>query len=277
MKPTIDKTNCVQCKLCVIDCPANCIDIENFSIGSDCIECAHCIAICPNQAVQNKSKPILLEADHIEFNSLKNFITNLRTIRNFKNKEIEKGKIEKIISELRHAPSASNSRNVGYTILTNKEDIIELNNIVASGLYKKIKAATNFPLNMLIRISKGANALNKLKKYRSYFERKFKTKPNFICYNAPAIIISYYDNTDMGMMQTDSTIWASYISFMAKSLGLATCFNGFIEMILKKNAKLHAKFGIPKNKKIGSVLLIGYPNVKYTNQTQREMPDIIWK
>ncbi|MCE9185546.1 4Fe-4S binding protein [Bacteroides fragilis] len=52
-KPVIDSDKCVDCKLCVRNCKAACIDIENHRIDySRCVTCMDCIEKCHKGAIR---------------------------------------------------------------------------------------------------------------------------------------------------------------------------------------------------------------------------------
>ncbi len=56
-RPAIDKSKCVGCKMCVKNCKASCIDIDNYSIDySRCVVCGDCITKCKKNAVSYTSK-----------------------------------------------------------------------------------------------------------------------------------------------------------------------------------------------------------------------------
>lgn len=71
--------------------------------NSNCVKCGHCIAICPVRAISTDDYDIneVIEYNKndfdIESDNLLNFIKYKRTIRNFKNQDIENEKIFKII------------------------------------------------------------------------------------------------------------------------------------------------------------------------------------
>lgn len=56
MKPVIDYSKCTKCRLCVIYCPENTIDLlEGFDVRIDydyCKGCGVCAQICPQKAIQ---------------------------------------------------------------------------------------------------------------------------------------------------------------------------------------------------------------------------------
>ena len=50
---TIDREKCIGCGLCVKDCPAGKLRLEDKKAvyTPECIECGHCVAVCPRAAV----------------------------------------------------------------------------------------------------------------------------------------------------------------------------------------------------------------------------------
>ena len=56
-KPVIDKSKCVDCKLCARNCKASCIDIENHAIDySRCVTCMDCIDVCRKGAIEYRRR-----------------------------------------------------------------------------------------------------------------------------------------------------------------------------------------------------------------------------
>ena len=74
------------------------------------------------------------------------------------------------------------------------------------------------------------------------------------------------------MAEADANIWATYTSIYANTLGLNTCFNGFIVKAMGKKSKLNPQCKIPANHQVYASLLVGYPKVKYRNETSRQSP-----
>jgi ferredoxin len=59
-KIRLDKSKCIDCKLCMKNCKSSCIDIENDRIDySRCVSCFNCIYKCPKKGVSFSMKKIL--------------------------------------------------------------------------------------------------------------------------------------------------------------------------------------------------------------------------
>lgn len=102
-KITIDKEKCIGCQMCIQDCPAKNIKLNNQKaeiIDDECIMCGHCVAICPKNAVSisgyEESKP---KPKDIQINpeQILNTIRFRRTIRQFQKKEIDSNILESIL------------------------------------------------------------------------------------------------------------------------------------------------------------------------------------
>jgi hypothetical protein len=78
--------------------------------------------------------------------------------------------------------------------------------------------------------------------------------------------------TKYGMECADAYIWATYTSIYANTLGLGTCFNGFITNAMDRSKSMRKEFGIPDGHRVHAALLIGHPKVKYIHEAGRDIP-----
>lgn len=54
-KPQIDKATCTKCRLCVINCKSQCIDLENQTVDeSRCVACLNCTVVCKSASINYK-------------------------------------------------------------------------------------------------------------------------------------------------------------------------------------------------------------------------------
>ncbi len=97
---------------------------------------------------------------------------------------------------------------------------------------------------------------------------------SLICHHAPSVMLFHAPITKYGMECADAYIWATYTSIYANTLGLGTCFNGFITNAMARSKSLQKEFGIPNGHRVHAALLIGHPSVKYINEVGRDVPKV---
>ena len=84
--PWIKEEDCIGCGVCVEECPADAIYIENEKARMNmdkCIRCGTCHDICPQEAVRHDSERIPLEIEE-------NIEHTKKIIQNFEDKEKKK-------------------------------------------------------------------------------------------------------------------------------------------------------------------------------------------
>ena len=269
----VDRDIRIACEQCIKDCPVNDIYLKEGKAhikNEACIKCGHCIAICPVKAVStddyDMSEVIEYKKEdfQIEPERLLNFIKFRRSVRRFKNKEVEKEKIEKIIEAGRFAPTSTNSQDVSYTVL--QKELPKIKALTYEILNKKGQYILENMNDNIKHLERYANLWTKM-----YEAHKLDPKANDRLFlNAPlAIVISAKTPLDGGLASAN-------MELMVDSLGLGTYFNGFFQVAAQDNEELLNLLNIPKEKQLISCLVIGYPNVSYKRTVPREKADITW-
>ncbi len=102
----IDESTCTGCGLCVGDCPSRAIKLKERKAKvrfPKCLECGHCVAICPTNSVSmddydmNEIMPKDSIVNTISPEVMLNNIKYRRSIRKYKDIQVEKDKVEQII------------------------------------------------------------------------------------------------------------------------------------------------------------------------------------
>ncbi|MBI9067572.1 MAG: nitroreductase family protein [Salinivirgaceae bacterium] len=271
--PEIKLDKCIQCLKCVNDCPSGAINIESGVIDPSCIHCGHCVAICPESTIYpDKGEIKKLEAVGILPVNFENLSATLRTCRSYQSKEIDSETMELLLENMKHYPSASNSRPLEITHVKSKDMVEKLNDTTAYTLIKSFNFISSPLLKPLVKVFAPSIDIPKLAKYKDTFIEKQKPGSSQVCYHAPSVLIFHGPVTKFGMAAADAYIWATYTSIYAHTLGLGTCFNGFISNAMKRSKSMRAAFNIPAKHQVYAALLVGYPKVKYVNQVGREKP-----
>jgi ferredoxin len=273
--PFIKLEKCTRCLKCVKDCPAQAITIETGAIADTCIHCGHCVAICPEMAVRPDFGDVfLLQPHEVTPKDFRNLSSGIRSCRSYLPKDVPDAVLLQLIDNMKHYPSASNARPLQVTIVRSKEKVKLLNDLTEEALIRMFSFLCQPWVSPFIRIFAPSINVNKIKRYRDSFISRSETNDSQICHHAPAAVLFHGEVSKTGMAEADANIWATYTSIYANTLGLGTCFNGFIVKAMGKKSKLNPKFKVPVNHQVYAALLVGYPKVKYRNEASRTSPEV---
>ena len=266
----INKETCIGCGLCVKECSRNAIVLINDKADIDlslCNECGHCYAVCPKSSV---SMPLYDENEIMEYDASKlkldpddflYFQKFRRSIRNFKDKEVDPDKLNKIIEAGRYSPTASNRQLNRYIVI--KDRINEVREMAIKTLYD---LANDVSFNM------GGGIDYRqiwLRMYDDYKEQKIDR----LFFDAPQIIVIISEEKG-GFAEVNGGLAASRMELQANSLGLGVCYIGFFKIALLYNSKLRELIGMKGNEEFILSFIMGYPNVKYQRSVNRKSADV---
>lgn len=273
---------CVECMLCVRDCVMGVwriVDGKSRPMETElCNRCSHCIAICPSDAIVHdnlrKEDLVTVNRNNLSPDVYRDIIISRRSIRQFKDEPVPRAMIERIIDLARYAPSASNSQNVGYIIITDRR-LIES---TAAGLFSlgnRLYNATKKGIGRLFVNLTGLSKNRYLKVMDYAQEQNARTGRDFVLYNAPVLILIHAPKRQP-FASDNCNIAATTMINYAHTLGLGTCFTGILTLALRFNGRLRKKLGVPKNGRVYAALVMGYPQYRYTNTVSRKIPEVKW-
>lgn len=265
----VDENKCIGCGLCVKDCIANNIILEEIDAATKkakvkkaCFECGHCIAVCPKGAFEAEGYDMseVKEMDDsqcgLDADALLQAIQFRRSIRNYKKKPVEREKLEKLAEAVRYTATAKNNQDTYVVFVQEQKD--ELKQKVWDYIESIIPAKrSEIPRELLPYVG---------------FNRQRKANPDddYLFRNAPVVAFITSDwILDPGMA-------AQNMELMAAAQGLGVLFNGFLARIVDNSEDLKEWLGI-SGKQIKGCLLLGYPAVKYKRTVPRKPANVIWK
>lgn len=269
----VDKEKCISCGLCIEDCPVMCISFVDEKANVDntrCIMCGHCIAICPQNAVSTDDYDMdeVVEFDKSKFevdsDNLLNFIKFRRSTRQFKSKDVEVEKLEKIIEAGRYTQTSTNSQDVSYIVI--RERLDELREMTIDALYKQGQYLID-------------NLNEETKKFEKYARmwiamyENYKNDPknsDRIFFNAPAVILVVSKTPINGGLASTN------MELMTNALGLGTFYSGFLVRASQGNEQMREFLGLEAEDQIITCMVIGYPSVKYKRTVPRKDANITW-
>lgn len=267
----IDKEKCIGCGLCIKDCPTGTIGMEDGKAlfnNTVCIRCGHCIAVCPKNAVVSEEYDM---NDVLEYNEdlfkisperLLNFIKFRRTIRFFKDREVEDEKLLKIIEAGRFAPTGSNAQDVKYVII--KKDIQKFRKLILKSLHDIgeliLKNREDYS-EALIRYAKMWKMM-----YTLYLKNPNGRETLF--FNSKAIILV------VSKSPIDAGLASFSMELMANALGLGNVFSGFTVRGALGNKEIKSFLKIDEDEEVVSTMILGYPDISYKRTVPRKKPSI---
>jgi len=165
-------------------------------------------------------------------------INHRQSVRKYKDKSVEREKIEKMIEAVHMAPSACNSQPWRIIVV----DEPELKNEVAKATFSKTIAFNKFaveaPVIAVLVIEKA----------------------KLIAQIGGSIKNMEYPKIDIG-------IAASHFCLQAAELGLGTCMIGWFD-----EKKIQQLLKIPEKRKVGLVITLGYPPDDYKQRQKIRKP-----
>jgi nitroreductase/ferredoxin len=268
----IDKKKCRRDGICVAECPVRIIELRDGSPVPEpvesaedfCIRCGHCVAVCPHGAFAHAeiavkdcapvNKDLRLTVRHVE-----HFLRSRRSIRTYKEKPIEREKLQRLIEVARYAPSGSNSQRVQWLVLNSKEKVREVAGLTADWMRHLIEE--DHPVAKGYRLRGIVDA--------------WDSGVDFICRGAAGLVITHAP-ADYQAARADCTIAITFFDLAAPSFGLGTCWAGLFMFAAAQWPPLRKALDLPEGHACFGAMMIGYPKYTYLRLPPRREPVIKW-
>lgn len=277
---------CNRCMLCVKDCAAGVwrdINGEPTPFAPQlCNLCSHCIAVCPKGAIEHslldtsKVKPVRKKG--LDSESYREIVMGRRSVREYKENPVPKEIIEDILDLAKYSPTASNTQNVQYTVVTDRELLKKVSRRVFGYAIKTnsfLKTRTGKLVKSAISKTNFGKTFGKYTAGIDYYIERAEKGKDYILHNAPVLIL-IHTPADSSFAADNCNISATNITNYAYSLGLGTCYIGFLTMALRHDKRLREMLKIPKDRKVHASLVLGYPAYRHSFTVYRKEPVVHW-
>lgn len=264
----VDYTLCNQDSLCVLECPARIIEMQEQGPvaieGAEdiCIRCGHCVTICPEGALSldflspgecmHVDETLLLSPGHVE-----HFLRTRRSIRTYGQKPVPEDVVEKCLSIASTAPTGSNRQPVKWLVVHEKKDVHTVTEHVIDWMKYTLEnhpeVAANFNMGFLIEA------------WENNIDR--------ICRNAPHLVFAY-TLKEMGNGKADCDTAIAYLELTLPSFGLGSCWAGYVTFAVAQWPPLAEFLGIGKEFRVHGAVMFGSPKFNYKRIPQRKKADI---
>lgn len=282
---TIDESKCTGCLLCAKVCFTNYEATKNGKARAVetpplCAACGHCVAICPTGAISHPSVPNsacqpLNEADRPSYDQFMGFLRMRRSRREFKDQDVSREVIDKLLAAATQAPNGINRKNVCYTVITDRSVMKQMTDRITDQTVKFAKMLKNPVARFLFSTFNRAlmSEMDMLMPLMDQIGSFQESSIDMVAYNAPCAILVHTTKTDMCGSE-DSVYAASNIQYAAETLGLGTCCIGFITGTINSDPGLKKLVQLPPGHKVHTSLVVGYPEFRYTKSAPKTLQNV---
>ena len=238
--PYIDEKNvykCISCGLCVAFCPHEACYVENLD---------------PNQ-FSKVNKDNLATAEQLD-----TFIKTRRSVRNFRNSLVEQETIDKIMDDVRYAPSAKNTHNNRWIMTKSREETVKLGDLVAQYMqenFDKVPEAHSLHYKLV--------------------SRAYKSGKDVIMRGAPHIIISVLPD-DYEWKAEDGSIALTYFELAAHAHNIGCVWAGYFTTAVRHYKPLRDALGLKDDEYVAGAQLFGNPVYRTRQITSRKPNNITY-
>ncbi len=174
-------------------------------------------------------------------------LKNRRSIRKYKDTPVNKELIEEIIQAGKYAPSATNQQPWRFIVISNKQMIREIADVVKQEIKAILKR--RFILKYRFPALKNNRAVTLL-------AATALSKEDILFFDAPVLLFIVTEKKRF--FDESCACCAENMMLAAHSLGLGSCWIGFAHF-LELNKEWMKKIGVPEGYHISASLVFGHP------------------
>jgi nitroreductase/NAD-dependent dihydropyrimidine dehydrogenase PreA subunit len=257
----VDKENCRRDGLCIEACPPRILKAgeDGYPVVEEgaeaaCVECGHCVAVCSSGAMSHERLPMeeFLPAQQVKpetAGELEALMRSRRSVREYKDKPVDRAILAGLMDTVHYAPTAVNSRKVGWIVVEDRSLTRRLAELGAEWM-----ASTSL-----------------LARYSTLWDQGSDT----VLRGAPHVVLAHTP-ADYAWGETDSVIALSYLELAAAARGLGTCWAGLLTRAVGGHPALAKAIGLPEGQKVHGALMLGWPKYRYRLVPPRKSAGVTW-
>jgi nitroreductase len=229
---------------------------------------------CPGWKAHMKSLP----DQPFEYEEFFDFLQRRRSVRVFKDRPVERELIDKILAAAATAPMGFPPHSTEVVVIDQREELDFLLEQLVEDYEFMIKGFSNPIARTMIRLNAGAENFHALKNYildvaRHANEVYQQNGADHYLRGAPVLML-FHGNRWAMSYEENAHLVCHHSMLAALSLGLGSTIIGLIPPIVDRSKLLRERYGIPKNNKVCTSLVLGYPKYKYRRGIRRDLAGV---
>ncbi|MBN2466615.1 MAG: nitroreductase family protein [Deltaproteobacteria bacterium] len=295
---SIDEATCTTCGICYEVCPDYVFavtktggrEIMSVRYPLQCCQCGHCLSLCPVQAITASFIFLndfeALEPLDISPARLANLIVSRRSIRSFTSQQVPRKMLDHLLHAAMHAGTSSNGQSESFIVIQNRQFLTHLEKLVVDALWnaglKHLGKDTGLVINYLKK-KYGSDFVEKCRAYHGVITHRREDGTlhgdekigGMIFRNAPTLLVMHGEKNN-SLTQTNSSLAIRTMELLALTMGLGTCWVGFLMAAAQKSKTIKRFLELPKNRSVSGALLIGHPRYTYHHKIPRRDRPVRW-
>jgi nitroreductase/ferredoxin len=258
--------------ICAAECPAriirllpeDAVPVPEEDFAAYCIACGHCVAVCPTGAfslsfLSPEQCPPVDKEQQLNREQAEQFLRSRRSIRSFREKPVERAKVEKLIEIACTAPSAKNAQPWHFTVVETPEKVRRLSELTVDMMRPVIQSqpALAAAVSFTRVVAAWDNGIDR------------------VCRGAPLVIVVHAPK-DYVFGAEDTALALSYVELFAPILGLGACWAGYLYTAANAHPPLFKALGLPRGHRAFGAIMLGYPQYRYHRMPLRRPPRVSW-
>ena len=286
---TIDEGKCNQCGLCITRC-MTCFSSKDDIVVVDaneitCNLCGHCISLCPTDAIQHEKMdmgnfPSLDRTLPFDTEQLVAFLRQRRSHRHFTPREIPRAQLETLVDICRYAPTGSNRQAVEIKVIQDPDRVSLFSNLTVDYFASMIERLEGQVGRLEVEGKEVSEELvilhENMQRYKPMTLAR-KLGMDVIFRKAPCVMVFHASPQQATAPKDDCVIAAQTVSMLARTMKLETCYIGLFTTAANAHPPIMEELRLPSRHKVYSVLILGYPKLKYLRAVDRKPIKVTWE
>ncbi len=284
----IQQDVCARDGLCVRLCPVRIFaahqgDVPVVIRTEECVLCGQCVAGCPSGAILHSGfdpDQITRIEDRtpVSRKAAWAFITQRRSVRNYKPEVPPRALLEEIVAVAGYAPGSPHHR-VGwvrnFTVVSGDAQMRQVVDLTAEYVRKLHKAVTSVGIRVAARFNAAAKAGVEVGPDLGMRLAEYDAGRDAITYHAPAALFAHAPIAS-STPQVDCDTAMLAVQLLAQAYGIGTCWNALLQGAaagdhVRGFTKLARLLEIPEGHRCYAAATLGYPAVTLHSLPPRDV------
>ena len=278
---SIDYDKCNKCGTCIEGCD-RCFSMKDDTVTvyadiNNCVICGRCVALCPTGAITHTEMNMdnfhkIQKRDFIATDDFFEFLRQRRSHRAFTDKKITETDMKKLVDIVRYSPTGSNSQMVELLVIQDPDRIKKFSDLSVDFMVKSGAEAKKQAEELKKEGNASQEEINQIEMMAFYGDmmaqsREMGLDPVF--YNAPAVMV--FHALDQGFSKKDDCVIASTtMGLLARTMGLEYTYIGIFDGAANNSPEIMEELKLPEGNKVYSVIIVGYPKMKFFTTVDRK-------